>query len=1599
MTGRRPASRHIWRNAILFFGLITSVTCLVQISRAPDASATTPTVVSLTFDDGRATAYSAGPILQQYGMHATFYVNTGFLGSSPFYMTWPDVQTLYSQGNEIGGHTAYHADLPAVDPSEAARQICDDRQNLLNNGINATDFAYPYGHYNASVEQMVQNCGYNSARTTDPFPNGYAESISPANPYAIAQANGSVSLTTLEATVTTAEQHGGGWVPLTFHDICAGCSSISISSSDFSSLLSWLQGQSPNGVAVQTVAQVVGGPVNAAVPGPAPPAAVNGVSALRNASLEIGTTAGNAPDCFAFDNYGTNSFAWNRVGQAHSGNYAEQVTVSNYSNGDAKLESFQDLGACTPTVTPGHQYIMSEWYESTTPVSFTVWTRKTDLSFPYWVTSPTFAASSTWTKATWTTPVVPPAANGLSFGLTLAANGTLTIDDFAITDANPTSGPDTVPPTVSLTAPSNGATVSGGAVPLTASASDNLGLDHIDYLVDGSVVGSVVDAPPTYSWNSRTVPNGTHTVAARAVDTSGNSTTTPAVTVFVNNQLANLLVNPSLESASSGSVPTCWLQGGYGTNSYTWTHTTDAHSGSFAEYLSISSLTSGDRKLVTVQDSGSCAPAVTAGRTYTVGAWYKSTVQAWIFAYYRQNGNWIFWTQSASLPASSTWTQATWSTPPVPSGATNISVGIGIAQIGSITMDDFSLFDNSPPADTTPPTATATCNGNNSEGGCAGWFNGPVKIALSAVDNPGGSGINKVIYTTDGSVPSSANGTVYSGPFTSSTTVKYIAYDNSGNASPVYSQPIQIDGVAPNTQVSCNSAPCTGGFWNSAVSVTLSATDAGGSGVRQIYFTTDGTTPSSTNGSAYVGAFSVTASENLQYTSYDNAGNEDSVHSQQVNIDTVPPISAISCNGTTCQTNQYSSPPTVALSATDNTGGSGVQNIVYTTDGTAPSLTNGTVYSAPFTLQTTTNVEFRAFDNAGNAEPVNSRVINVANTSVQVTAPTAGQTVSGTTSLSATVSGVSTASVQFLVDGNPVGTVTAAPYTVSWNSATVPDGSHNVVAQATSTSGSSTSSSAISFAVSNSGPDTIPPTSSISCNGTACSTAWYSGAIAVSLSATDNPGGTGVKEIVYTTDGSTPTLTNGTVYGGAFSVPATTTIEYRAYDNAGNAEIPNTAVLRVDSSAPTSGINCNQASCSTGWYSSAVSVSLSATDNPAGSGIMEIVYTTDGSTPTLSNGTVYGGTFSVPATTTIEYRAYDNAGNAEPPNIAFLHVDSTAPISSISCNSSACGSNYYNGPVSVSLAATDNPAGSGVMEIVYTTDGSAPSLSNGTVYGGAFSVPATTTIEYRAYDNAGNVEIPNSATIQIDTAVPTVRLTVPTTGSILSGSATLSATATDNVSVASVTFSLNGSQVAVATTSPYTLTWNSQSLSDGTYQLTATAVDEAGNKASTPGVTVYVANNNMLKNPSLESASGVTPTCWLLGGYGANSYAWSRSGTAHTGSWGENISVSSYTSGDRKLVSAQDSGSCAPVVSAGHTYLITGWYQSTAPVYLYEYYLLNGTWIYQAQSAGLPASSSWRQGSYVTPALPTGATNISVGIGIAAVGNATFDDLGLYASS
>jgi peptidoglycan/xylan/chitin deacetylase (PgdA/CDA1 family) len=246
------------------------------------------TVVSLTFDDQYEDQYLyAVPELLAHSMNATFYVITS--DSDAGYeccMSWSQLDQLAAEGFDVGSHTITHPDLTQETTAQATQEICGSRQDMINNGIsNPTSFAYPFGTYNPSVEAIVKQCGYSSARTGGGISNSnftptapYLSPIPPKDPDAVptiaVDASNNENLNDLEAFVNAAAAHGGGWLPINFHDVCdANASDYSdcMSTSRYGSIddqvlnqfLTWLgnagqPGGAPAGVVVKSVCQVMG---------------------------------------------------------------------------------------------------------------------------------------------------------------------------------------------------------------------------------------------------------------------------------------------------------------------------------------------------------------------------------------------------------------------------------------------------------------------------------------------------------------------------------------------------------------------------------------------------------------------------------------------------------------------------------------------------------------------------------------------------------------------------------------------------------------------------------------------------------------------------------------------------------------------------------------------------------------------------------------------------------------------------------------------------------------------------------------------------------------------------------------------------------------------------------------------------------------------------------------------------------------------------------------------------------------------------------------------------------------------------------------------
>jgi hypothetical protein len=123
--------------------------------------------------------------------------------------------------------------------------------------------------------------------------------------------------------------------------------------------------------------------------------------------------------------------------------------------------------------------------------------------------------------------------------------------------AGPIPPDDAEPPSVTLTSPAAGATVSA-SVPMTATAADNVGVTRVDFLVNGTVTASDATAPYAVSWDSSGVADGSATIAAVAADAAGNTATSAPVTIAVANAPAPGTQDVVLYAARAPVVAGAW---------------------------------------------------------------------------------------------------------------------------------------------------------------------------------------------------------------------------------------------------------------------------------------------------------------------------------------------------------------------------------------------------------------------------------------------------------------------------------------------------------------------------------------------------------------------------------------------------------------------------------------------------------------------------------------------------------------------------------------------------------------------------------------------------------------------------------------------------------------------------------------------------------------------------------------------------------------------------------------------------------------------------------------------------------------------------------
>ena len=251
-------------------------------------------------------------------------------------------------------------------------------------------------------------------------------------------------------------------------------------------------------------------------------------------------------------------------------------------------------------------------------------------------------------------------------------------------------------------------------------------------------------------------------------------------------------------------------------------------------------------------------------------------------------------------------------------------------------------------------------------------------------------------------------------------------------------------------------------------------------------------------------------------------------------------------------------------------------------------------------------------------------------------------------------------------------------------------------------------------------------------------------------------------------------------------------------------------------------------------------MAATASDNV---GVARVEFRVDGALIASDASAPYAATWNAASASagghTILATAYDAAGNSTNSSVIVTVPaaagDTTAPT--VAITSPAAGASVSGSSVALAATASDNV---GVARVEFRVDGALIASDASAPYAATWNAASASagghTILATAYDAAGNstnssviVTVPAAAG---DTTPPTVAFTQPAAGATVTGWQNPVATASDNVGVTEVEFTVDGTLLGVDTAAPYGWMWDTSTVAPGSHTIRAVASDAAGNTTS-----------------------------------------------------------------------------------------------------------------------------------------------------------------------
>ncbi|RKG68952.1 hypothetical protein D7V80_10520 [Corallococcus sp. CA054B] len=464
-----------------------------------------------------------------------------------------------------------------------------------------------------------------------------------------------------------------------------------------------------------------------------------------------------------------------------------------------------------------------------------------------------------------------------------------------------------------------------------------------------------------------------------------------------------------------------------------------------------------------------------------------------------------------------------------------------------------------------------------------------------------------------------------------------------------------------------------------------------------------------------------------------------------------------------------------------------------------------------------------------------------------LTAPAAGATLRGSVTLTATASdNLGVTLVEFYLDDVLLGSAAKAPYALTWNTGTTPNGTHVLTCKAHDSSRNTTTSTPVSITLDN---DFVAPLTAVT---TPVGGASVQGIVAVTLDASDDRAVTRVElfvdGVLVGTTAAAPYVVNwdsGAVANGNHVLTS------KAYDPAGNVgtsspvtvSVSNTGVALYDATYKTPRCVSAESACDSNSLLNGRGITGPEAHAPN----------------TLQNSCSDGSFGTYRSDVSLErIRVVSLDGNP-------LQVGQSARIEASLWAHSSFGVDrvdlYFTGTASSpswTYLTTLTPTAGGLTTVsatyVLPPGGIQAVRAHSRSLGNSNNPSPCDPFDYYSdYDDLTFAVTPST-----DVTAPTVAFTAPAANATVSGGVTLTATATDDSGVARVEFYDGTTLIATDAVAPFTVTWNTLASANGTHTLSARAFDTAGNMGSGQ-VTVTV--NNGAAGAVYDSVLGA-PRCF-----------------------------------------------------------------------------------------------------------------------------------------